>query len=631
MVKLGAGRRIHLTNAEPQDLNARTLCGGMAGAAIPGDVVMTTCGHCAVSAGAEKGAAVSQPPALPAKPETRAVPAEPSPNPDAVRIAADDAIRAARTTGERVVIYVRLSRETEESTSVERQEALCRAFATFKGWDVVAVLSDVDVSGAKPLADREDGAKLLAMISGRKVDHVIAWKLDRFARNAREFLLLKDLVKAHRVGLWTEDGMVNPTTLDLVAPMLAVFAEWEREQIRARVISSHASLRSLGRWHGGAAPYGYVIVKRDGGKYLAEDPETAERVRGWVKRVIEGTRVGTLVAELNADGVLSPSDYARVVKGREARGVKWSDTALRDLLVSPTLTGTLMHDPRSQEEKTDARGRRTSPGRKAMRPMLDAEGNVVKVGPPLITDAEHHAVRAAIEGRTRRHNTRQTDHELLHVARCGVCGGPLYFNACKSRPDASMYKCKRGCGVTVTAKYLSPFVREQVMAVLGDVPMMRRGVEVADVSAEIHATETALANLAEQAAGFGADSAFGKRLQTQVPALEAKLARLQAQQARAGSAEWEPTGETFADVFARRDEAGRCALYHEYGVTVAVAPAKVKNARRFDDTRCTVSISGPEWSWVITGPDDGPDAVDEMDAARDSLTAEEMAEAMDAA
>ncbi|MFF7391596.1 recombinase family protein [Streptomyces scabiei] len=44
----------------------------------------------------------------------------------------------------RAAIYVRLSRETDETTSPERQRAACEALCEARGWEVVAAEEDID-------------------------------------------------------------------------------------------------------------------------------------------------------------------------------------------------------------------------------------------------------------------------------------------------------------------------------------------------------------------------------------------------------------------------------------------------------------------------------------------------------
>ncbi|WP_369223453.1 recombinase family protein [Streptomyces sp. R39] len=59
----------------------------------------------------------------------------------------------------RAAIYVRLSRETDETTSPERQRAACEALCEARGWEVVAAEEDIDVSGFSRGLDRQRTAK----------------------------------------------------------------------------------------------------------------------------------------------------------------------------------------------------------------------------------------------------------------------------------------------------------------------------------------------------------------------------------------------------------------------------------------------------------------------------------------
>ncbi|MEU5853050.1 recombinase family protein [Saccharopolyspora shandongensis] len=46
----------------------------------------------------------------------------------------------------RAAIYVRLSRDTDESTSPQRQRDACKALCEARGWSVVVVEEDIDVA-----------------------------------------------------------------------------------------------------------------------------------------------------------------------------------------------------------------------------------------------------------------------------------------------------------------------------------------------------------------------------------------------------------------------------------------------------------------------------------------------------
>jgi hypothetical protein len=61
----------------------------------------------------------------------------------------------------RALIEIRLSNETEESTSPERQREQDEAYCGIMGWDIVHVCRDLDVSRAVSPFDRGDLGKWL--------------------------------------------------------------------------------------------------------------------------------------------------------------------------------------------------------------------------------------------------------------------------------------------------------------------------------------------------------------------------------------------------------------------------------------------------------------------------------------
>lgn len=90
--------------------------------------------------------------------------------------------------GRLVGVYVRISRDdVGEQTSTARQERLCCRYAAEQGWEVVEVFADVDRSAYLPGVVREGYERLLAAASGRRVDAVLVWRLDRLVRSPAEF------------------------------------------------------------------------------------------------------------------------------------------------------------------------------------------------------------------------------------------------------------------------------------------------------------------------------------------------------------------------------------------------------------------------------------------------------------
>src|SRR5690625_8027768 len=88
----------------------------------------------------------------------------------------------------RALIYARLSRSNDNSTSIERQLKACRDLAESRGWEVAGEFVDDGVSGAVAPAERPAMSELLAAMP--YADAVIAWKVDRLSRSLLDFASL---------------------------------------------------------------------------------------------------------------------------------------------------------------------------------------------------------------------------------------------------------------------------------------------------------------------------------------------------------------------------------------------------------------------------------------------------------
>lgn len=134
----------------------------------------------------------------------------------------------------RVALYCRVS--TKDQTS-ENQLIDLRKYSEQRGWTITAEFVDHGISGTKD--DRPQLNALMGMVKKRKVDVVLVWRFDRFARSLRH--LVNALAEFNALGV---DFVSYGDNIDTTSPqgklhfhMISAFSEFERELIRARVLS----------------------------------------------------------------------------------------------------------------------------------------------------------------------------------------------------------------------------------------------------------------------------------------------------------------------------------------------------------------------------------------------------------
>lgn len=173
--------------------------------------------------------------------------------------------------GKRVGLYLRVS--TGEQT-IETQRDALRATCEARGWHVVSESKENGVSGAKGRAKRPGFDQLIKAATTRKIDIVVAWSIDRLGRSLQD--LVGFLAELNAVGydLYLEKQAVDTTTPAgrALFQMLGVFAEFEREMIRARVNAGLERARKHGTKSGkpiGRAPLPRTKVEAIGAALAA--------------------------------------------------------------------------------------------------------------------------------------------------------------------------------------------------------------------------------------------------------------------------------------------------------------------------------------------------------------------------
>jgi putative DNA-invertase from lambdoid prophage Rac len=172
--------------------------------------------------------------------------------------------------------YARVSTaEQVNGSSLGEQRRQIEGIAMVRGAEVERMFLDEGVSGSIPFAQRSAGAELLAAV--RPGDLVVAAKLDRIFRSARDALTQVEWFQEHRVDLILLDIGMDPVTgtgvSKLFFTIMAAVAEFERERIGQRRREGMAAKKARGGYTGGKPQFGWKAVGKKRDAIVVEVPE----------------------------------------------------------------------------------------------------------------------------------------------------------------------------------------------------------------------------------------------------------------------------------------------------------------------------------------------------------------------
>ena len=184
--------------------------------------------------------------------------------------------------------YTRVSRvnanpkkaSAEDGQSLEVQSRQLEGWAMMKGLTISATFVEKGVSGSVPIRERTAGAKLWAKLD--RGDTVVASKLDRMFRDARDALNTVEELKAKGVALILLDLGTEPVSNGLSQMFLtivAAFATMERHRIGERITAYKADAKSRGDYLGGKIPFGYALSPEGSLEPVEAEQAVVERAR----------------------------------------------------------------------------------------------------------------------------------------------------------------------------------------------------------------------------------------------------------------------------------------------------------------------------------------------------------------
>jgi site-specific DNA recombinase len=227
----------------------------------------------------------------------------------------------------RAAIYVRQSLDANgEGAAVARQEKECRTLAARRGWDVIKVYSDNDMSATNGKI-RPGWRALLADLADGQYDVLVCWHTDRLYRRLLDLVELTAIADRQRLQI----AAVTAGEIDLstasgqhFAEMLASAAKYEVKHKSERQKAANLQRAARGDVKWAKRPFGYRL---DDERRIVADPAEARELRKAAKRLLAGEPASRIIADLNRRGVTT------------SYGHPWSAITLRRCLTNPRLIG----------------------------------------------------------------------------------------------------------------------------------------------------------------------------------------------------------------------------------------------------------------------------------------------------
>lgn len=336
-------------------------------------------------------------------------------------------------------VYVRISDDrAEDAAGVGRQERDCRDLAERLGWHVGEnVYVENDTSAYKRRTVRlPDGAtglrvvrpqfrRLLDDLAAGNVDALIAYDLDRVARDPRDLEDLIDVIERRKVLTRSVTGSLdlsNDAGVTMARVMVAVANKSSRDTAR-RTARKHEELAEQGKWGGGGIrSYGY---QRDGMTVCQPEAEVIGEI---AQAILAGKSLNAVAKDLTARGIST-------VRG----GAAWHQRSVYTVVTKPRVAGLRVH-------------RDEIVGSAAWPAILDRH--------------TWERVRITLAGRAEG-TTNVFRYWLTGVLRCSRCAGGLYAG---QQRGGHRYWCSTehgGCGgIAIHGQRTEAVVEELLLAYL---------------------------------------------------------------------------------------------------------------------------------------------------------------------
>lgn len=328
-------------------------------------------------------------------------------------------------------IYTRVSTAVQvDGYSLDAQRDRLIKYAEDNGMAVAGEYCDQGKSG-KNVEGRPEFRKMLYDIENKKdkIDYVLVFKLSRFGRNAADVLYSLQRMQDYGVELnCVEDGIDSAKEAGkLIISVLSAVAEIERENILVQTMEGRRQKAREGKWNGGFAPYGYLLV--DGRLEIADDEAEIIRII-YDKYIHTQMGINKIADYLNLQGYKKKKRQNNTLEN-------FSSTFVKGVLDNPVYCGKLAYGRRGNVKVEGERNKY----------------HIVKKDDYILVNGIHERIvseedwqlayqkRQKNNGRQIKTHSLDHEHILSGIVKCPVCGAGMYGNVNrKKKDDGTHYK-----------------------------------------------------------------------------------------------------------------------------------------------------------------------------------------------
>ena len=215
--------------------------------------------------------------------------------------------------------YCRVSTEGQavDGVSLDAQKAKIKAWADLNGFELVGVEVDAGLSGGR--ADNRPGLQAALSAACQHKAALVVYSLSRLARSTKDAISISERLDRAGADLVSLSERIDTTSAagKMIFRLLAVMAEFERDQISERTCAAMQHMKSTGK-RVGTIPFGFDCLDGENLTPNAVEQAVIKTIRGLKE---SGETLRAIAAELERRGMKTKTG-----------GAKWSPKVIADIL-----------------------------------------------------------------------------------------------------------------------------------------------------------------------------------------------------------------------------------------------------------------------------------------------------------